>query len=190
MLKLLVIVASTRPGRVGLPVSNWFVERARKHGAFITELADLKEVNLPMFDEPRHPRLGHYEHAHTKAWSSTVKAADALVFVTPEYNYATPPALVNAIDYLSQEWNYKPAAFVSYGGAAGGVRSVQMTKLMLTTLKMMPLFESVAIPFVAKHVGADGSFSSIEAFDNAAKLMLDELHRWATALKTMRDEPA
>ena len=183
---LQVVICSTRPNRIGEPIAQWFMTHATAHGGFTCELIDLKAVNLPPMDEPEHPMKRQYQHAHTKAWSSTVKAADALVFVTPEYNYATPPALVNAIDYLSQEWNYKPAAFVSYGGAAGGVRSVQMTKLMLTTLKMMPLFESVAIPFVAKHV-TDGKFASTEAFDNAAKLMLDELHRWATALKTLRE---
>jgi NAD(P)H-dependent FMN reductase len=186
MLKLNVIIASTRPGRVGLPVGNWFFERAKKHGGFSVELSDLKEINLPMFDEPRHPRLGQYEHTHTKAWSATVKAADAFVIVTPEYNFFTPPALLNAIDYLSTEWNFKPAAFVSYGGISGGMRSVQMTKLLLLSVKMAPIFESVTIPFVTKHVLPDGTFQSSETFDNAAKLMLDELHRWTEALKAMR----
>ena len=131
-MKLQVIFASTREGRQGFPIAEWVVERARAHGKFEPELVDLREVNLPLFDEPQHPRLRQYQHAHTKAWSAIVAAADAFVFVTPEYNYGMPPALLNAIDYLSAEWAYKPAAIVSYGGVSGGTRSAQMTKLMLT----------------------------------------------------------
>ena len=118
-MKLHVIFASTRDGRQGLPIAEWVVERARAHGKFEPQLVDLREVNLPLFDEPKHPRFRQYEHAHTKAWSAIVDAADAFVFVTPEYNYGMPPALLNAIDYLSQEWAYKPASIVSYGGPLG-----------------------------------------------------------------------
>lgn len=185
MLKLKVIVASTRPGRAGAPVSEWFAALAKDHGRFDVALADLAEVRLPLFDEPKHPRLGEYQHAHTKAWSAIVDEADAFVIVTPEYNFSSPPALVNALDYLFKEWNYKPVGFVSYGGVSGGLRSVQMTKQIVTTLKMVPLTEAVAIPFIANHV-KDGVFETTESFDRSAKVMLDELHRWATALAPMR----
>src|SRR6266446_290040 len=80
MLKLDVVLTSTRPGRACLPIGNWFDAFARRHGKFEVELVDLAAVNLPPLDEPRHPRLGQYEHAHTKAWSATVAAADAFVF--------------------------------------------------------------------------------------------------------------
>ncbi len=185
MLKLHVIVASTRPGRIGLPIGTWFAERARAHGKFDVTLVDLKEVNLPFLDEPKHPKLGQYEHAHTKAWSATVKAGDAFVFVTPEYNFSTAPALLNALDYLFTEWGYKPAAFVSYGGISAGLRAVQMTKQTLTALNMMPIVDAVALPFAMKQV-ADGNFQANEANQKSAAAMLDELHRWAQALEPMR----
>ena len=185
MLKLHVVIASTRPGRIGLPVGNWFSERAKAHGKFEVNLVDLKEVNLPLLDEPKHPKLGQYEHAHTKAWSATVKAGDAFVFVTPEYNFAVAPALLNALDYLYTEWNYKPAGFVSYGGISAGLRAVQMAKQALTTLNMMPIVDAVALPFAMKQV-ADGVFQGNEANEKAATAMLDELHRWAEALAPMR----
>lgn len=185
MLKLHVIVASTRPGRIGLPIATWFLERAKAHGKFDVALVDLKEVNLPLLDEPKHPKMGQYEHAHTKAWSATVKAGDAFVFVTPEYNFSTSPALLNALDFLYSEWNYKPAAFVSYGGISAGLRAVQMTKQTLTTLNMMPIVEAVAIPFAMKQVEG-GAFKANEANDKAATAMLDELLRWAEALAPMR----
>jgi NAD(P)H-dependent FMN reductase len=185
MLRLHTVIASTRPGRVGLPVGRWFFERAQAHGKFQAELVDLKEVDLPLLDEPEHPRFARYQHAHTRAWSERVKAADAFAFVVPEYNWGVPAPLVNALDCLYQEWNYKPAAFVSYGGASGGMRSVQMTRQILGALKMAPIVESVAIPFVHKQV-EEGVFKAHEAQEKSAVALLDELLRWATALLALR----
>lgn len=184
---LQVVIASTRPGRVGDKVGAWFLEQARAHGKFESELVDLAEVNLPVFDEPRHPRLGQYEHAHTRAWSETVSRADAFVFVTPEYNYGPPPSLINALTYLAKEWAYKPVGFTSYGGVSGGLRSVQMIKQIVTTMKMMPIPEGVSIPFVSRHLDPAGkTFDPGEVQEKAASGMLDELHRWTIALSTLR----
>jgi NAD(P)H-dependent FMN reductase len=183
--KLYVVIASVRPGRVGLPVGTWFHGFAQKHGAFEVTLVDLAEVNLPFHDEPKHPRLGDYEKPHTKAWSALIAAADAFVFVIPEYNYSAPPSLLNALDYLYKEWLYKAAGFVSYGGPAGGARSVAMTKQIVTALKMMPMFEGVGIPLVHQHL-KDGVFTPTELHEKAAATMLDELLRWAEALKALR----
>ena len=127
-LKLHTIICSTRPGRGGKAVAEWFHGVAQQHGRFDAQLVDLATFNLPVYDEPLHPRLQKYEHAHTRAWAESVDAADAYVFVTPEYNFSTPPSLMNALNFVYKEWNYKPVAFVSYGGVSGGLRSVQMTK--------------------------------------------------------------
>src|SRR5450755_2540666 len=108
MPKLLTIIASTRPGRVGLPVAMWFQDRAQAHGGFELELVDLYELDLPLLDEPNHPRLQKYTKEHTQAWSSIVDSADAVAIVTAEYNCGYPAALKNAIDYLHHEWRYKP----------------------------------------------------------------------------------
>ncbi|OWT56747.1 NADPH-dependent FMN reductase [Candidimonas nitroreducens] len=185
-LKLHVIICSTRPGRVGPSVAAWFHEYAKAHGGFDAELVDLADFNLPIYDEPVHPRMQQYEHEHTKRWSQSVAAADAYVFVTPEYNYSPPPSLVNALDYVYREWNYKPCGFVGYGGVSGGVRAVQMAKLHATTLKMVPLVEGVMVPMVASHINDSGVFGSNELIDASAKTMLDELVRWAEALRPLR----
>lgn len=183
--KLHVIVVSTRPGRGGLAVAHWFEGRAKDHAGFDVALVDLAEVNLPFLDEPKHPRFQDYKQEHTRKWSATVTAADAFVFVTPEYNYGMAPTLLNALDFLYKEWNYKPAAFVSYGGVSGGSRSQQMAKLVVTSLRMMPIPEAVTIPFYDRGV-KDGVFSGDENQAKAAKGMLDELLRWTNALRTMR----
>ncbi|HEX7610954.1 MAG TPA: NAD(P)H-dependent oxidoreductase [Solirubrobacteraceae bacterium] len=185
MPRLQIVITSTRPGRVGLPVGTWFDARARAHGGFEVELVDLLELGLPFLDEPNHPRLQRYTHEHTKDWSARVAAADAFAFVTPEYNYAMPAALKNAIDFLNNEWHYKPVGFVSYGGVSAGTRSVQMTKQALTPLRMFPVQEAVSIPFVAQFID-DGQVQANEVMEQAADAMLDELLRVSDALKVLR----
>jgi NAD(P)H-dependent FMN reductase len=187
MLSLQVIIASTRKNRQGPPVAQWAFEQAQRHGKFQVELIDLAEVNLPLLDEPNHPRLRQYEHEHTKAWSRTVERADAFVFVTPEYDYGSPASLINALQYLQREWAYKPVAFVSYGGVSGGTRSVQMTKQIVTSLKMMPMVEAVNLPFFAQHIDKETRlFAPPTVQDDAARVMLDETLRWAEALGVLR----
>lgn len=186
MAKVEIIVASTRPGRIGLPIGEWVEQQTVTHGGFdAVELVDLAEVNLPFLDEPHHPRLGRYTHQHTKDWSATVASADAFVFVLPEYNYGFNAALKNAIDFLHAEWTYKPVGLVSYGGVAAGTRAAQMIKQVVTALKMMPLAEAVSIPMVAQFV-EDGRFVPNEVVIGATKAMLDELVRVTGAMAALR----
>ena len=184
--KLHTLVCSTRPGRVGLSVATWFHDLATRHGKFDCALVDLAEFGLPVFDEPEHPRLRKYHHDHTKRWSASVEAADAFVFVTPEYNYGPPPALVNAMNYLVSEWQYKPVGFVGYGGISGAMRAIQAEKLMVTTFKMMPMMEAVVVPNVVQHLDADKRFAATDMHASAAGAMLDELLRWTGAMRTLR----
>jgi NAD(P)H-dependent FMN reductase len=185
MPRLFVVTVSTRDGRQGLPIAQWSVERAKAHGKFEVETVDLRELNLPVFDEPEHPRFRKPVHEHTKKWAAMVDRADAFVFVTPEYNYGMPPSLLNAITYLSHEWQYKAAGFVSYGGMSGGTRSTQMARGVLATMKMVPIPEGVAVPFFIKMI-ADGKFTPGDMQDKGMTAMLDELFKWETALKTLR----
>ncbi|MBB3181756.1 NADPH-dependent FMN reductase [Variovorax sp. Sphag1AA] len=180
------LICSTRPGRVGPGVAEWAHAAAVAHGGFDARLVDLASFGLPVFDEPEHPRLGRYVHEHTKAWSASVNAADAFLFVLPEYNYGPPGALINALNYLVREWQYKAVGFVSYGGVSGGMRSVQVTKGLLTTLKMVPMLEAVAIPFVAQQLQAEGGIAANAVHGAAATAMLDELLRWTKALQGLR----
>jgi NAD(P)H-dependent FMN reductase len=106
-----------------------------------------------------------------------VDAADAYVFVTPEYNFGPPPSLLNALNYVYKEWNYKPAGIVSYGGVSGGVRSAPVEKITLTTLKMMPMVEAVAVQNVPTHIDANNNFVPEEHHVNSALSLLNELHK-------------
>jgi NAD(P)H-dependent FMN reductase len=187
MPRLTIIIGSTRPGRAGLPIATWFGDRARLHGGFDIDIVDLAELDLPLMDEPNHPRLRDYLHQHTRDWSAIVDASDAFVMVTPEYNYGYPAALKNAIDYLQQEWRDKPVGFVSYGGVAAGTRAVQQLKQVVTTLKMVPVFEAVNVPFHPQFIAEDGVVQANEIMEQAAAAMLDELQRVEGALRQLRE---
>ncbi len=184
--RLNVIITSTRPGRVGAAVGHWFAGFAKAHGGFDPVLVDLAEFNLPIYDEPHHPRMQKYEHAHTRKWSESVKSADAYAFVIPEYNYGPPPSLVNALNYVYVEWNYKTAGFVSYGGLSGGLRSAQLAKSITSTLKLVTPPEGVAIPMVGQQLDTDKTFKANDLHELAAKTMLDEMVKWEAGLKTIR----
>lgn len=187
MAKLEIIVTSTRPGRIGLPIGQWIESQARAHAGFAEiELVDLAEVNLPFMNEPNHPRLGQYVHQHTRNWSAKVSEADAFVFVMPEYNYGYNAELKNAIDYLHNEWQYKPVGLSSYGGVSAGTRAAQMIKQVLMALKMTPVPEAVSIPFVHQFINEDAVLVPNEIMTASAKVMLDELVRVEAALRPLR----
>src|SRR5690606_20204216 len=182
-----IIIGSTRPGRAGLPVGRWFHRKALEHGHFDVRWIDLAEINLPFLDEPHHPRLRRYVHQHTIDWSALIDAMDAFVFVMPEYNHGISAVLKNAIDFLHQEWQYKPVGFVSYGGVSAGTRAAAAAKQVVTNLKMMPMAKTVAIPYVQQFLDDEGNFRPSDVLEQAAVAMLDELARWEEALRPLRE---
>lgn len=187
--RLGVAVVSTRPGRVGLPVARRFEDAARRHGGFDVDRIDLAELGLRLPDEPNHPRLGQHTQAHTRRWSAHVDGADAFVFVVPEYNFSMvsmAASLKNALGYLFWEWQDQPVGFVSYGGVSARTGGVQMTKEVVTALKMMPLPEAVSIPFVRQSLDDRGELVPNDVMESAATAMLDELRRWEEALWDLR----
>jgi NAD(P)H-dependent FMN reductase len=187
--RLTVVIGSTRPGRVGAAVGQWFAAQARGYGSFDVEVADLAAVALPMLDEPNHPRLRQYLHQHTRDWSAVIDRTDVVVFVTPEYNHGYPATVKNAIDFLYHEWADKPVGFVSYGGVSAGTRSVGQLKSVVTAVGMVPVIDMVNIPFVAQFLGDNGRFEANDITVQAAETMLDELLRFHRRLRTPCAEP-
>jgi NAD(P)H-dependent FMN reductase len=186
--KLEIIIASTRPGRVGPSVGRWVERQALAHGGFDeVEVVDLAEVNLPFMNEPHHPRLRKYTHQHTKDWSAKISEADAFVFVMPEYNYGYNAELKNAIDYLNAEWHYKAVGLVSYGGVAAGTRAAQMIKQVLSALRMTPVLDSVSIPFIAQFLDENRVLVPNEIMLGASTAMFDELVKVTESLRPLRE---
>ncbi len=186
MNKLKIITSTTREGRKGIFLAEWLTEFAKENSEFEVELLDLAKINLPFMDEADHPRLKKYKHEHTKNWSAMIDPADAFVIVLGEYNFGFPAPIKNALDFLFNEWKHKPVGFVSYGGASGGMRSLQMIKQVVTTFNMMPIAEAVIIPFFAKQINDQNKFVPEEPVVKSAANMLKELHKWSEAMKPLR----
>jgi NAD(P)H-dependent FMN reductase len=183
--KLVVIVASTRPGRVGPTIARWFIEQIGPDLGFEVEVVDLAAVALPMLDERHHSAELRYEHEHTRRWSESVAEADAFVLVMPEYNVGFTAPLKNALDYLYHEWNHKAVAFVSYGMTSAGLRAVEMLKPVLISLKMVPVHSAVCVP-LRQRLDADGVLQPDQVMTDAAEQLLIELHGLTKALGPLR----
>jgi NAD(P)H-dependent FMN reductase len=128
MVKIGIVVGSTRPGRKALDVAKWAYEilKPRRDAEF--EVVDIADYQLPLLDEPVPPSMGQYSKDHTKKWAAKIGTLDGFIFVTPEYNHGTSGALKNAIDFLFREWNNKSAGFIGYG-SAGGSRAIESLRL-------------------------------------------------------------
>jgi NAD(P)H-dependent FMN reductase len=188
MYNLKIISSTVRPGRKGPVVANWITDVARNHGSFNVELLDLGEINLPMMNEPNHPRLRKYTHDHTKRWSAKIEEAEIFIFVTAEYDYNYPAPLRNALEYLVQEWQFKAAGIVSYGGVSAGTRASNSLKSDLSTLKMVPISESVNFPFFENNINDENVFEANEISLKAAATMLNQLIRWTKGLKIIKED--
>ena len=126
---VLMIMGSTRANRLCPLLARWVADLALAAAALDCELIDLAQWPLPPDDEPAIPALGPYMHAHTQAWSEKIAGADAIVFVTPQYNWGYPAPLKNAIDHLHAEWRGKPLVIVTYGGHGGGKCAAQLSQV-------------------------------------------------------------
>ena len=184
MIKVAIIVGSTRPGRNAEAVARWVHEIARQRDDAEYELVDIAAFNLPLLDEPVPPSMGQYSKPHTKAWAAKISEFDAYVFVTPEYNHGTSGALKNAIDFLYREWNNKAAGFVSYG-SAGGTRAVEQLRLVMAELQIADVRAQVALS-LATDFENYSTFKPDPRHERALGTMLQQLTSWGTALKPLR----
>ncbi len=187
MYKLKIITSTIRPGRKGPLIAKWVLEQVIAGNLFEAELLELGEINLPMMNEPNHPVQMNYQHEHTKWWSSKINEADTFIFVTAEYDFNYPAPLRNALEYLFNEWTYKPAGIVSYGGQSAGLRAVNSLKADLSTFKVVPLQETVSFTFFAKYLTQDGKFVPEQDAGQKLNTLLKELLRWTKGLEAIRN---
>jgi NAD(P)H-dependent FMN reductase len=185
-----ILAGSVRPGRFNIQPATWITELAKSRSDMSAELIDLQTLNLPFLDEAGTAKEYAYTKEHTKAWAKTIEESDGFVFVTPEYNHSYSPVLKNALDFLYHEWGYKPVAFVSYGGIAGGTRAVEHLRGVAGELKMYDLREQVVLPVYWEHTDGEGKYEFTEAHAAAATTMLDDLAFWAAQMKTAREARA
>jgi NAD(P)H-dependent FMN reductase len=184
MIKIGIILGSTRPNRIGEAVARWVHELARKRSDASFELIDIRDYGLPLLDEPIPPSQGKYSKDHTKRWAATIDACDAYVFVTPEYNHSTSGALKNAIDFLYREWNNKAAGFVSYG-SAGGVRAVEHLRLIMAELQIADVRAQVMLSLFTDFENYS-TFKPADMHEQTLGTLLDQLVAWGEAMKSVR----
>ncbi|MFF0013285.1 NADPH-dependent FMN reductase [Streptomyces sp. NPDC005374] len=187
-LKLVVIVASVREGRFGPVVASWLAEQADSHGGFDVDVVDLADVEIPLSLPAASPKYAGDDYprpAGMRHLTAALESADAFVVITPEYNHSYPASLKAAIDWHFTQWTAKPAAFVSYGGAAGGRHAVLHLENVLTELHAVTIRDGLAFPnyFTAWQ---DGRPLDPEA-PGYAKSLLNQLAWWAGALKSARE---
>jgi NAD(P)H-dependent FMN reductase len=188
MLKLAIIIGSTRPNRVGDSVARWVYQLAQQHRDAEFELVDIRDFNLPLLDEPVPPSQGKYSKPHTKAWAAKIGSFDGYIFVTPEYNHGIAGALKNAIDFLYAEWNNKAAGFVGYG-SAGGTRAVEHLRLVIAEVQVATVRAQVALSLFT-------DFENFTVFKPAAyhekslHQMVDQVIAWSGALQMLREKGA
>jgi NAD(P)H-dependent FMN reductase len=186
MIKIAVIIGSTRPGRVGEAVARWVHEIARKRSDAEFELVDIADYNLPLLDEPIPPSMGQYSQPHTKVWAAKIGSFDGFVFVTPEYNHGTSGALKNALDYVYREWNNKAAGFVSYG-SVGGVRAVEQLRLVMGELQIADVRAQVALSLFTDFENFT-TFKPDSRHEKEVATMLDQVIAWGGVLRKLRQE--
>jgi NAD(P)H-dependent FMN reductase len=185
MLKIAIIIGSTRPGRVGEVVGKWAHEIARKRGDAEYALLDVAQFNLPLVDEPLPASFGQYSQPHTRTWSARIAAFDGYVFVTPEYNHGISGALKNAIDFLSREWTDKAAGFIGYG-ATMGARAIEHLRLVMAAVQVATVHPQVGLSLFT-------DFENFTVFKPAAMQeknvndMLDHVIAWSGALRVLRE---
>jgi NAD(P)H-dependent FMN reductase len=184
MLKVGILLGSTRPGRVGEQVAKWVLDQTKSRSDAEYELVDLRDFELPLLDEPVPASLGQYTKEHTKAWAAKIASLDAFVFVTPEYNHGTSGALKNAIDFIYKEWNDKSAGFVSYG-SNGGSRAVESLRLVMAELQIADVRAQVLL-YLASDFENYKTFKPKPQHEQSLKTTLDQVLAWGTALKSLR----
>ena len=180
-LRVGVIAGSTRPGRQSGSVAEWVC--ADPIPSLDLRLIDLADAGLPLLSEPMPAAFGQYQQPATRSWSRLIETFDAFVLVTPEYNHSTSAALKNALDHLYREWRDKPVAFVGYG-LDGGTRAVEHLRAIAAELGMAAVGPQVAISLRADY--AEGRLEPRSFQPEARQRMLDQLARWATALRALR----
>jgi NAD(P)H-dependent FMN reductase len=184
MIRIGIILGSTRPGRNGEQVATWVHDTASRRIDAEFELIDLRDHPLPHLDEPLGAKHGHYQHAHTRAWAARIASFDGFVMVTPEYNSSTSGVLKNALDYLYAEWNNKAAGFVSYG-VVGGARAAEQLRLICGALQMAGVSQQVTLSLMTEFE----NYTTLEPADHSATALdtlLDQVVAWSTALAPLR----
>jgi NAD(P)H-dependent FMN reductase len=189
MIRVGVVLASVREGRKGEAFAQWVHELVAQRPGVETEVLDLREWALPPYGQRDNPLVAEKSYAPgslERRWANKVVSFDAFLIVTPEYSHGYPGALKNALDHVYAGWNYKPVAFLSYGGFAAGARAVEQLRLVTVELRMVPIRDEVNVRLVG-FVADERGFPKDELYGRRAGAMIDELLWWTRVIKDGRE---
>lgn len=189
MIKIQVILGSTREGRRGDKVAKWIFGQLQKFPDVQAELLDLRDYPLPFYEDPASPSTlkGNYKSEVAKKWAQKVNESDGYILVTPEYNHGYSAVLKNALDYAYDEWGKKAVGIVSYGGQSGGIRAAEQLRLVAIELQMVPIQEAIHIQFIKTAFDEKGKPTDEERLNKKATHFLDQLLWWTKVLKPARE---
>ncbi len=190
MIKVKVILGSTRPGRFSEKILPWLHAEVAKRSELEVEVLDLREYEMPLFDQPMSPAYvqnGEYAHASVQTWAKKIGEADAYIIVAPEYNHGYTAVLKNALDVIYGEWNNKAVGFIAYGSVGGG-RVVEQLRQVAVELQMASTRNAVHIqaPWLLLEENGDLKAGVLDGYTASLGGMLDQLAWWGEALKAAR----
>ncbi|CAM3111731.1 NAD(P)H-dependent FMN reductase [Paracoccus aminovorans] len=189
-----IIIGSTRDTRFADKPAAWLLENAQKRDDMRFELVDLRDYDLPLFNEAASNLWMPSSDPRAVKWQQKLAEFDGFIFLTAEYNHSVTGSLKNALDQAYKEWNHKPAAAMGYGGV-GAARAIEHLRGIAVELQMVPLRNAVHLGggdfFKVSPLGANGPMSEVEAnLKPALDAMLDELLWWTEATMAQRAKTA
>jgi NAD(P)H-dependent FMN reductase len=195
MLKVAVILGTARKGRFGEKPARWIFGDLQKNPDIDAEFLDLRDYQMPFFDEPVSPGwiAEPYKNEAVARWTLKIAQNDAFVVVSPEYNHSVGGVMKNAFDWVFHEWNKKPIGFVSYG-SVGGARAVEHLRGIAVELQMVPVRTAVHLP-VELYLSmmkdeAPVDPARFKPVEQAAHTMIDQIVWWGSILKDARKRDA
>ncbi len=189
--KIALVIGTTRTHRFADIAAKWMLAQAQARADMDVELVDLRDYDLPFFNEMATNAYMPSSDAKAVAWQKKVATFDGYIFVVAEYNHSISGALKNALDQAYVEWAKKPMAAIAYG-SMGGARALEHLRGIAVELQMAPVRNAVHIgggDFWKVHpgVGGSGNITDIEGgLMPSAKATLDDVVWWANALKAAR----
>jgi NAD(P)H-dependent FMN reductase len=188
--KIAIIIGSTRPTRFADRPAQWILEQAKLRTDMDVELVDVRDYDLPFFNEMASNLYMPSQDANAVKWQQKLAEFDGYIFVVAEYNRSITGSLKNALDQAYKEWGHKPMAAIGYGGL-GAARAIEHLRLIGVELQMVPVRNAVHIGgsefFKVHPMGSNAPISDIEAaILPAAKSMFDDVVWWAKATMAAR----
>ncbi len=189
--KIALIIGSTRASRFADIPAQWMLAQAKARTDMDVELVDLRDFDLPLFDEVASNAWAPSQSPAAVKWQKKLAEFDGYIFVVAEYNRSITGALKNALDQAYVEWAKKPFTAMAYG-SVGGTRAMEHLRLIGVELQMVPTRNAVHLgmgDFFKVHPGMGGSGNMADVEANllpAATASLDDLVWWANATKAAR----